>query len=176
MKKKKAVKSVGKEKQDSAPRSRTVGPSSEEEVGQFGQRVRTVLGKTSVRSFARDVGIDEKSLRQYMAGATDPSRRTVIAMAKAGGVTVQWLATGEGPMRKGELGDASKTHKAEALLFDPELLVDVVSGVEEGLVDAGATMDPEKKGQLLVAIYQLYSDSGAAPDKEAILRLVRSAA
>ena len=38
-------------------------------------------------------------LRQCLAGSSEPTRPTLIALAAAGNVNVAWLATGEGPMR-----------------------------------------------------------------------------
>ena len=34
----------------------------------------------------------------YMSGASDPSRARLVALANAAGVSVEWLATGEGPV------------------------------------------------------------------------------
>ena len=43
-------------------------------------------------------------------------------------------------------------------------------------MDLVKRMDPDKKAQLVVAVYQLYSEAGASPEKATILKLVRSAA
>lgn len=61
-----------------------------------------------MRAFARSADIDDKSLRQYIAGKTDPSRSALLGIARAGNVTLQWLATGEGPMRPEELQAAEE--------------------------------------------------------------------
>lgn len=71
------------------------------DLGHFAERIRTVIGERSVLSFARDAGVDEKSLRKYMLGETEPSLGAVIKIAHAAHVRVEWLTTGEGPMRRG---------------------------------------------------------------------------
>lgn len=66
-----------------------------EELGRFAARVKKVVGDESVRGFARRAEIDDKSLRAYMAGTSDPSRAALVGIARAGGVSVAWLASGE---------------------------------------------------------------------------------
>lgn len=63
----------------------------------FAARVREVVGETSVRAFAREAQIDEKSLRKYLEGTGEPGLANLRRLAARGGVTVEWLATGEGP-------------------------------------------------------------------------------
>ncbi len=71
-------------------------PSYDLELGRFAERVIEVVSNTPVRAFARDAGISDKSLREYMAAKTEPSRIALVGIASAGNVSVQWLATGYG--------------------------------------------------------------------------------
>lgn len=48
--------------------------------------------------FAEAAAISESMVRKYLAGA-EPTRQSLIAMARAGNVSLEWLATGEGPRR-----------------------------------------------------------------------------
>lgn len=52
----------------------------------------------SVNSFAQSCGVSEGSIRQYLNG-TIPRMDKVVQIAKAAQVRLEWLATGEGPMR-----------------------------------------------------------------------------
>lgn len=54
----------------------------------------------SLRAFARDVGISDSVLRQYLSGKSEPTRPVLIALASAAGVDLAWLATGEGRCRQ----------------------------------------------------------------------------
>lgn len=47
-------------------------------------------------------GISESQLHRYVAEQSQPTVDPLIAIARAGGVSVEWLATGEGPMRPEE--------------------------------------------------------------------------
>lgn len=53
----------------------------------------TVLSKKS--------GVSRRAVGLYLSGKSDPTRKRLVAMAKAAGVTVEWLATGEGPIQEG---------------------------------------------------------------------------
>ncbi len=48
----------------------------------------------STTALARQAGISQSGIRRYFRGG-DPSRRHLIAIANAAGVSVEWLATGE---------------------------------------------------------------------------------
>jgi phage repressor protein C with HTH and peptisase S24 domain len=64
----------------------------------FADRVKHLQGEQSARSFARSVEISEGALRAILAGGK-PTLDTLVALARGGGVNLEWLATGEGPMR-----------------------------------------------------------------------------
>lgn len=59
------------------------------------ERLRLLIGEDSERKFARDVGVNDGTLRSILKG-TRPSVDFVVAVAKAKGVGVGWLAAGEG--------------------------------------------------------------------------------
>lgn len=67
----------------------------------FQERLRQLIGENSVNSFGKKCEIGESTLRQYLKGG-QPGLDKLIAIAEAGGVNIEWLATGEGPMRPGE--------------------------------------------------------------------------
>ena len=58
-------------------------------------RVRSLIGDRSLRSFARQVGIKEATLRGILKGGR-PYLDTIAAIARGAGVDFNWLATGEG--------------------------------------------------------------------------------
>lgn len=64
-------------------------------------RVRQVIGSSSARSFAIRHGIKPSTLQSILEGRR-PIIDNLVAVARAGGVNVDWLATGEGPMCPGE--------------------------------------------------------------------------
>lgn len=69
----------------------------------FTERVREVVGEESVRNFAKRAGVGLSTLQHVIEGGK-PGVDKLVAIARAGGVTVDWLATGEGPKRRHEEG------------------------------------------------------------------------
>jgi len=70
-----------------------------QEPDTFGKRLKQVIHGASIRGFSRKCGVSETALRAYIAGNRDPSRRALIAMARAASVSVGWLVAGDGVMR-----------------------------------------------------------------------------
>jgi hypothetical protein len=67
----------------------------------FKDRLTQIVGGKSVSSWAKRCNVNEASFRQYLKEAM-PRLNNLIAIADAANVNVAWLATGEGPMRKGD--------------------------------------------------------------------------
>ncbi len=60
---------------------------------------------------ARRAGVTLATLSRWKKGDADPSRTNLVALAKAAGVSVGWLATGEGAMPQ-ENEQAAQSHQA----------------------------------------------------------------
>jgi|GEM_PF-2231304 len=58
----------------------------------------------SVSALAKKAGISQSGIRRYFTGG-EPSRPHLVAIAAAAGVSVQWLATGEGSMMRKNLSE-----------------------------------------------------------------------
>lgn len=65
-------------------------------MNSFVERLQEIIGENSANSFAKRAGIGESTFRKYLAGSM-PSIDNAAKIAKAAGVALQWLATGEGP-------------------------------------------------------------------------------
>lgn len=61
----------------------------------FSERLLELIGEGSRSAFARKCGVSETSIRQYLSG-TMPALDTASKIAAANGVSLVWLATGEG--------------------------------------------------------------------------------
>ncbi len=51
----------------------------------------------SADRLARATGVSPSAFRKWLRGDAEPSRERLVALAKAAGVSVGWLASGEGP-------------------------------------------------------------------------------
>ena len=66
----------------------------------FSERLVSLQGDRSARSFAQSLGISEGAYRALVRGGS-PTLDTLLAIARGADVSVQWLATGEGDTRPG---------------------------------------------------------------------------
>lgn len=57
-------------------------------------RIKQMIGGASARSFAKKAGISDSTLRSVLSG-TNPTVDTLVALARAGGRSIDWLATGK---------------------------------------------------------------------------------
>lgn len=83
------------------------------------ERIKEVMSDESVSSFSRRCGFGESLLRKYLAGAL-PNAQNLAAIADAGGVTIDWLATGRPPKTRAEqraLAAAARPAAGEADLL-----------------------------------------------------------
>lgn len=108
----------------------------------FNSRLQVALGRETPYALAKRTGISEGLLRKYLSGTTIPSLDRGAELAKAIGVTLGWLATGEGPMRPGEGGEGC-----------PEMVFEVWRACEDFLAQEGIKVrDLSKFRELVKAI------------------------
>lgn len=70
------------------------------EDGTFRERLSTALNGKALGTFAREVNIPPNTLRAYLkeGSASSPSLENAARIADGLGVSLRWLATGEGPV------------------------------------------------------------------------------
>lgn len=69
-----------------------------------------------VSRLAAETGLSQRVIAKYRNGESDPSRERLVAIARASGVAVDWLATGEGPMLADADGAAARMSSDEDLI------------------------------------------------------------
>ncbi|WP_435101058.1 LexA family transcriptional regulator [Arhodomonas sp. AD133] len=62
----------------------------------FSQRLRQALGNQSVYSIEQQTGIAQSLVRKYLNARSIPGADKLVALAQVTGVSLTWLATGEG--------------------------------------------------------------------------------
>ena len=134
----------------------------------FPARLEALIGDMSVRAFARKAGVSDTFLRQCLAGRTEPTRTKLLAIAEAGGTTVEWIATG-----RAEANDPPAI--AERSPIDRELLESIIEIAEQVLEDAGSRLAAGRKARLISALYEMHAGSSLESiSRETIHRLVAS--
>lgn len=66
-----------------------------ESILQFSERLKSIVPVGSGREFAKRAGIGYSTVHNYLQGVSSPTLENLVSLAKAGNVSVEWLATGE---------------------------------------------------------------------------------
>ena len=82
----------------------------------FQERIRATIDGASVNAFAKKCGLAESVVRSYLTGRSLPGLDKLYSLAHGGNVRVEWLATGEEPMRPGERSAELATTEAHGYL------------------------------------------------------------
>ncbi len=73
---------------------------------EFAKRVEALIESAgSGNALAMAARVSEGVVRKWKAGESDPSRENLISLARASGVRIEWLATGEGPKTEAEAAE-----------------------------------------------------------------------
>jgi len=126
----------------------------------------------SFYALAKQLGVTEQTLHNYRtrgsnpSRGSDPSRRMLIQIADAAGVSVEWLATGK-----------------DRPALDVERLREVIEGVEDHFGARWLTLAVHKKAGLISEIYEEITEQEnkqieqpVEPRPKRILRLVEKLA
>ncbi len=68
----------------------------------FASRLEKARGNMTIAFLARQAGINDRSLRTYIKGESIPNLENLVKLADTLKVNIQWLSTGDGPMRNEE--------------------------------------------------------------------------
>jgi len=103
----------------------------DQRIEQFGTRLRLILGDEPITSFAKKCDLGESLIRKYLSGGSLPGLENLVKMGKAGKVSIEWLATGEGPMQNGIAQSPSKSYPASTNSEAKDLYFLMVLGFEK---------------------------------------------
>lgn len=84
-----------------------------ESIVQFSERLKSIVPSGSGREFAKRAGIGYSTVHNYLQAVSSPTLENLVLLAKAGGVSVEWLATGK------EFSGSASTDQTEKLLKIP---------------------------------------------------------
>lgn len=128
---------------------------------ELGNRLGALLALFPSRAAAAKVA--EKSVDQlklYEKGATGVPFEVIARLALDQGVSLDWLASGQGEMK-------SSDRTASSGGYNAQLMQDCVQAVEELLDEHGLELAPDKKGRLVVVLYEFSIASGQVDRKSA---------
>ena len=135
----------------------------------IGRRIaafRDHLGLTQ-QQLADKIGGTKRGIQENEAGNTAPGGRPLYELAVLG-LNLTWLLCGVGPM-------LAKDLELPRPAVDDQILVGVISGVEELLESEGLDLPAGKKAELIGLLYEQCLSEGEVK-KATILKLLKLAA
>ena len=148
-------------------------------------RMTAVVDRLGSRKYAAEVaGVSPDMLAKYLDGSSRPRFDSMAKLALTGGVSLDWLATGEGPMRPDGSHWRSQTQYQGGDGRGPtpafSAVSTEVSGVKAAVAlavaalgDHGQTIRPERLAELIDAAHQALQ---AGTDPALVRRLIAAAA
>lgn len=132
-------------------------------LSELGTRISAVANLYKDRKSAADaIGVSTDQLARYMRGENQPTLLGAANMALQVGISVEWLATGEGSMKAGESAPAQHPAKVDA-----DMLRDCLDVMEHYLQLKSYVIGPEDKAGFTAALYS-YAQAMGAADKSAL--------
>ena len=132
----------------------------------FKERLKLVIGNSSVLSFAKKCGISEGAIRNYLKGQTTPDLDNLVKIAEGSGSFLPWLASGEGPMKgfavqeRGEGYSAQPADKPGYSLDVSEEILETISKLfNEKAGERRNEISADKTILLTMTLYRFYSSN-----------------
>lgn len=149
------------------------GSTSNAELEPFCERLKIVMGTDKIRPFAQKVGVSEGTVRNLLRGG-NPRLDNLIQISRATNTNIDWLATGEGPMRHVDGYNEKKASKNKyfvdkliessednvSSILDEyifgEMIESAVEIAEDVLEESGFKLPSDKKARYIRAAINLY--------------------
>lgn len=138
----------------------------------FAKRLRQALEGDSVNAFAKKCGLSESLVRKYLSGSL-PGLDKASLMAQQLNVTVDWLATGRGPMRPDAVietpeGERIAVEAKASAPMDEELMARLVDGIMAEYKAANVGLPPRDLGRMAARMHADLVDLYDDPDERII--------
>ena len=125
----------------------------EEKEGGFHERLKQILeNEKSASAFAKRAGISQSGLHRIESGG-EPTLKTIVAIAKAANVSVQWLATGEEPTRAADNSLTPSAIHTHEPAVDKWLLSRAIDGIRRIYKRAGGQLSTINEVELGLEIH-----------------------
>lgn len=109
---------------------------------EFKDRLKLLVNKLgSIKKLSSVANVSEGVIKNYLSGQTEPTRKKIIALARAGEVNIEWFLTGKG--------------SAEKDLISMDLIKDIIVIAEEYLEESGEILSKNQKAELVSLSYDL---------------------
>ncbi|HMM59177.1 MAG TPA: helix-turn-helix domain-containing protein [Candidatus Rifleibacterium sp.] len=131
------------------------------ETDGFKSRLKTIIGRQSVNSFAKNCDIPESSLRNYLSSDSLPKAENLVKIARAAGVSLDWLILG--------IGNGCENQLSSSSAFDEEAVLDEYRLTNESTVALFERTPARSQAMALPA--QFMATLAADPEHLRLIRL-----
>lgn len=151
----------------------SVAMSGENSNG-FSTRLREAMSGRSIREFASSAHMSAGTLHNYLNDESLPTLDKLISLANTANVSLNWLATGRGPVSFDESStDPSKGCGADQLSV--EVLKEAIECIEQAIRELNVSMSPAKKSLVTASLYDLFREQRDEPvNREKVFRLIET--
>ena len=111
----------------------------------FGERLRQAMKGESNNSFAKRCGMSERVIRNYLDGSTYPSIDRLAILAKASGVSLEWLVAGQSDSDKSAQSDIDASKGAVTPPSEKQL---------QAWVEILERMKPEEREKVIDKVFR----------------------
>lgn len=138
------------------------------------QRLKIALGVESDTDLCNEINricnedVKRSALGNWRSRDTVPYT-VCVSLAEKKGFSLNWLLIGEGEM-------LNKPSEKPLDVFDFNRFILAIETVEEGLQKTKRRIVPNKKAQLIMAVYDLFEEPTQPIKQSVVLKLVQSAA
>ena len=126
---------------------------------------------------AESSGTPRRTFGDYLAGKTPPKLDRILAISRASGYSIHWLATGEGPKlaRPNHSGAAATPETLKSNLVDPDAVTVAVILTVEDVLKMGRMPPPEAVQAIFLDHLERANDEAATLDTTDLLERITSA-
>lgn len=136
----------------------------------FAERLKQAMDGRSAYYLQRGTGIAESLLRKYLSGKSVPGADKLVILARVLGVSLNWLATGEGSQ---EIEPSPAAATSDAAL---DSLEDITVKVLELLDRRRPELSAEARGRIVRLVYEFYIRQEKPMDEASLTNVIELAA
>ncbi|WP_085908495.1 helix-turn-helix domain-containing protein [Kiloniella majae] len=123
----------------------------------LGKRIRIAAGMVKGGAeLARNAGVSRNTLENYLTDATEPKITVLVKIAEITGLSLAWLATGQGPMMASDLAEHKTTQYRDAVSLNEDVLIAVIEAAEKWIIKNADrhNFSPAEKARVFRALYR----------------------
>jgi len=144
----------------------------------IGTRIKAAADKIGSRKKAAGAaGVSDDMLYKYIRETSTPSFAAMAGLCRESGYSLDWMATGEGAARAGEV---SASPAAPSSLGRPDIdldaLEEVVSKIRRMFRERNINLKPEAEARIVRLVYEYYLRQGEAMDEASLDNVIELAA